>query len=162
MATDITATVDPRRGLVEARTPDGHIVAMDADPSDGGGTAAGPKETLLASLAACTAIDVAAILRKKRQHAATYEVIVHGTSQEEHPQVFTEITVEHRVGGAVTPEAVRRSVELSATKYCPVNAMLAAGDVTIEHRYRLEPAEGRMAEAVVAIVGPRGRVEVVG
>lgn len=162
MATDIVATVDPLGGRVEARTADGHLVAVDADPPDGGGTAAGPKETLLASLAACTAIDVAAILRKKRQPAATYEIAVRGIAREEHPRVFTEITVEHRLSGPSSPEAVRRSIELSATRYCPVNAMLAAGEVTIEHRYRLEPVEGDAVEAVVVIVGPHGRIEVVG
>lgn len=162
MATEIMATVDPLGARVVARTIDGHLVAMDPEPPDGGGTAAGPKETLLASLAACTAVDVAAILRKKRQPAATYEVAVQGTSAEEHPRVFTRIVVEHRVAGAVTPEAVRRSIELSATRYCPVNAMLAGGDVEIEHRYRLEPADGETLEAVVAIVGPRGRIEVIG
>ena len=162
MATEITARVDPGGGRVEARTPDGHIVAMDPDPPDGGGSAAGPKETLLASLAACTAVDVAAILRKKRQTATWYEVAVVGTSVDEHPRVFTRITLEHRVGGQVTPEALRRSIELSATRYCPVNAMLAAGEVTIEHRYRLEPDDGEAVRAVVAIVGPKSRVEVVG
>jgi putative redox protein len=162
VATEITASVDPHSGRVEARTPHGHLVAMATDPPDGDGSAAGPKETLLASLAACTALDVAAILRKKRQPAASYEVAVRGTSVEEHPRVFTEITVEHRVGGAVRPEALRRSIELSSTRYCPVNAMLAAGDVRIEHRYRLQPADGEVTEAIVTIVGPRGRIEIVG
>jgi putative redox protein len=154
--------VDPGGSRVEARTPDGHLVAMDVEPPDGGGSGAGPKETLLAALAACTAIDVAAILRKKRQPAMAYQVAVAGISVDEYPQVFTDITVEHRVGGAVTAEALRRSIELSATRYCPVNAMLAAGDVRIEHRYRLEPLEGEVMEALVAVVGPRGRVEVAG
>jgi len=162
VATEVLSSVDPRAARVVARTPDGHLITMDVDPPDGAGSAAEPKETLLASLAACTAIDVAAILRKKRQEAATYEVAARGTSVEEHPQVFTDITIEHRVRGAVTPEALRRSVELSATKYCPVNAMLAAGDVRIEHRYRLEPTEGEPVDAIVVIVGPRGRVEVLG
>jgi putative redox protein len=162
VVTEVLSSVDPRAARVVARTPDGHLITMDVDPPDGAGSAAGPKETLLASLAACTAIDVAAILRKKRQDATDYEVAARGISVADHPQVFTEITVEHRVRGAVTAEAIRRSVELSATKYCPVNAMLAAGDVRIEHRYRLEPTAGEPVEAVVVIVGPRGGVEVVG
>ena len=146
MATEITASVDPMRGRVVARTSDGHPVEMSTEPDDAE-TAADPKEMLLASLAACTAIDVAAILVKKRQPAMTYDIRVHAVSVEEHPRVYTDIAVEHRVRGAVTPEAVRRSVELSATKYCPVNAMLAAGDVKIEHRYRLEPDDGDVVEA---------------
>jgi hypothetical protein len=57
------------------------------------------------------------------------------------------------VEGDVDPEAVRRSVELSATKYCPVNAMLA-GRVRIEHRYRLSTPAGAVHRAVVAVLGP--------
>jgi len=57
---------------------------------------------------------------------------------------------------------IQERFELSATRYCPVNAMLAAGEVTIEHRYRLEPDDGEAVGAVVAIVGPKSRVEVVG
>jgi hypothetical protein len=63
--------------------------------------------------------------------------------------------VEHRVSGQVEPEALRRSIELSATRYCPVSAMLSAS-VRIEHWYRLTGAEGRTTEALVAVTGPKG------
>jgi len=155
MPTRIVATVDPARGRVDARTESGQRIAMDADPPDGDGSAAGPKETLLAALAGCTAMDVAAILRKKRQSVGGYEIAVSAESATEHPRVFTAITVEHRVTGDVDPEAVRRSVELSATRYCPVNAMLSKA-VTIEHWYRLTPADGSTVEALVAVIGPTG------
>lgn len=151
----ILATVDPTGCRVDARTPQGQPIAMDADPPEGRDSAAGAKETLLAALSGCTAADVASILRKKRQSAATYEIAVSAESAEEHPKVFTHIVVEHRVTGAVEPEALRRSIELSATKYCPVNAMLSAS-VTVEHRYRLEAAGGTVHEALVAVTGPDG------
>jgi putative redox protein len=155
MSTRILATVDPVRSRVDARTESGQPIAMDADPPDGDDSAAGPKETLLAALAGCTAMDVAAILRKKRQAVETYEIAVSAESATEHPRVFTAITVEHRVTGDVDPEAVRRSVELSSTRYCPVNAMLSKS-VTIEHWYRLTRSDGRIVEALVAVIGPAG------
>jgi uncharacterized OsmC-like protein len=155
MPTSIVATVDPARGRVDARTHDGHPIGMDADPPHGTGSAADPKDVVLAALAACTAMDVAAILRKKRQRAETYEIAVSAASAEEHPKVFTAITVEHRVGGAVEPEALRRSIELSSTRYCPVNAMLSKS-VTIEHWYRLTDEQGMRSEAMVSVVGPAG------
>src|SRR5918995_2388901 len=127
MPTRILVTVDPARSRVDARTEDGHPIAMDGDPPDGDGSAAGPKEALLAALAGCTAMDVASLLRKKRQVADSYEIEVSGETAEAHPRVFTTIRVEHRVGGAVEAEALRRSIELSATRYCPVSAMLSAG-----------------------------------
>ena len=155
MPTTITATVDPACSRTDVRTADGHRVTMDADPPEGGGSAARPKETLLAALAGCTAMDVASILRKKRQPAESYVVVVEGESADRHPKVFTSIRVEHQVIGDVQPEALRRSIELSATRYCPVNAMVSAS-VSVEHRYRLTSADGARHEAVVAVTGPEG------
>ena len=128
---------------------------LGTEPPEDGDPAPGPKETLLAALAGCTAMDVASILRKKRQAAESYEIAVSGDSADEHPKRFVAITVEHRVRGDVTPEALRRSIELSATKYCPINAMLSAS-CTIEHRYRLTGVEGEEHAALVAVTGPDG------
>ena len=152
MANSIVASVDPVTGRVGARTDDGRAIEMEAD----GRGAPSPVETLLASLAGCTAMDVVSILRKKRQEAVGYEIAIDGDRVEEHPRVFTAIRVEHRVRGMVEPEALRRSIELSATQYCPVNAMLSA-TARIEHRYRLVDADGREHAAVVAVIGPGGR-----
>jgi putative redox protein len=155
MTTSILATVDPARSRVEASTGDGNLVAMDTDPPEGDGSAARPKEVLLSALAGCTSMDVASILRKKRQSATGYQVAVSGESGDEHPRVFTTITVEHRVEGEVEAEALRRSIELSSTRYCPVNAMLSAS-ATVEHWYRLNDP-GLSGEAVlVAVTGPGG------
>jgi putative redox protein len=152
MSNRIVASVDPESGRGEARTESGMEVSLDGD----GLEAPSPIEGLLVSLAGCTAIDVASILRKKRQSAAEYEVVVDGDRVEEHPRVFTAIRVEHRVRGAVEPEALRRSIELSATTYCPVNAMLSAV-ARVEHRYRLIDEDGNEHEAVVTVLGPGGR-----
>ena len=133
---------------------------MDSDPTGSDGAAPEPKEILLAALAGCTSMDVASILRKKRQAAQRYEIHVSGESASEHPRVFTEITVEHVVAGDVEPEPLRRSIELSATRYCPVNAMLSAV-ARIEHRYRLTDAAGVSHAAIVAVVGPDRRIEVI-
>ena len=155
MPTRITATIDPARSLTEARTNVGHRIVMDGVPPEGDVEAPEPKETLLAALAGCTGMDVASILRKKRQRADRYEITVTGESADEHPRVFTTITLEHIVTGAVGAEALRRSIELSATRYCPVNAMLSAS-ATIEHRYRLTGEDGSASDALVAVTGPAG------
>lgn len=155
MSTRIVATIDPARGRSEARTEKGELIAMDADPPHGDDSAPSPKETLLAALAGCTAVDVASILRKKQQRAATYEVAVSGESADEHPKRFVAIAVEHRVSGDVEAEALRRAIELSATRYCPVSAMLSAG-ATLTHRYVLSGADGGSVDAVVVVTGPDG------
>ena len=44
----------------------------------------------------------------------------------------------HEVDGRDLSEAaIRRAIELSALKYCPVNAMFSAGATTVHHRYRI-------------------------
>jgi len=155
MPISIVASVDPASSRVDATTSGGRPINMDADPPEGDESAAAPKDVLLAALAGCTSMDVASILRKKRQAADSYEIAVEGDSAAEHPRVFATIRVEHRVRGAVEAEALRRSIELSATRYCPVVAMLSAV-ATIEHRYRLTDAGGTEHEALVAVTGPTG------
>lgn len=156
MATRIHAVVvDPQRSRMEVRTEHGQTIEMDADAPEGDDSAAGPKEALLAALAGCTGMDVASLLRKKRQEAASYELAINGESTAEHPRVFTTITVEHRVTGNVQAEALRRSIELSATRYCPVNAMLSA-TATVEHRFHLAAADGSTVEQLVVVTGPDG------
>ena len=85
----------------------------------------------------------------------SYRIAVTGEKRDEHPQVYTSIVIEHQVSGAVEPEALRRAVELSATTYCPVSAMLAHS-VRIEHRFRLVRETGDEVTALVAVTGPEG------
>ena len=157
MAVIVLATfVDPSAGLrVEATAGSGFSIVMGADEADLPATAATPREALLAALAGCTAMDVASILRKKRQQASSYRIsAVAETREDAHPHVFTKVLIEHQVEGRVEAEALRRSIELSATRYCPLIAMLSA-TVTIEHRYRLRE-DGASAErtALVLVTGP--------
>jgi putative redox protein len=151
----LATIVDPERRRVEAADPKGHLVVMDASPPDGEGLGMSPRAALLAALAGCTAMDVTSILRKKRQRVERYEIAVAGDEATEYPQVFTAIRVEHRFHGDADAEAIRRSVELSATRYCPVSALLSRG-VEIEHRYRLTRPDGTEAAALVAVTGPEG------
>ncbi|HET7704286.1 MAG TPA: OsmC family protein [Candidatus Limnocylindrales bacterium] len=132
---------------------------------DAGAGELSPVETLAASLAGCSAMDVASILGKKRQVWDLYRVEVAAEQRDEYPQVFTRIEVTHVVEGTVVLEsAVRRAVELSATKYCPVNAMVAAGATEVHHRFRMRctGAAPKEAEGEVAVTGPERQPTIVG
>ncbi|HEU0235268.1 MAG TPA: OsmC family protein [Candidatus Limnocylindrales bacterium] len=123
-----------------------------------------PVETVAATLAACSAMDVIAILIKKRQRVESYTVSVSAVQRSEYPQVLTRIEVVHEVAGAgISEEAVRRAIELSATTYCPVSAMLSAGETEIHHRYvvRATGAAPSEASGEVVVTGPYRRPEVV-
>jgi putative redox protein len=123
-----------------------------------------PVESIVVSLAACSAMDVIGILAKKRQVIYSYTIEAQAEQREEYPQILTRVEVVHVVEGTVVLEqAVRRAIELSATKYCPVNAMISAGATEIHHRFRLRctGAEPKEAEGEVIVTGPYRRPEVV-
>jgi putative redox protein len=102
----------------------GHNIIIDT-PS--GGTGPKPTELVAMGLAACTAMDVIGILRKKRQQVTRYEVKVEGDQADgQQPAVFTEFRIRHIVTGHnVEPKAVEDAIHLSETKYCSVGATLA-------------------------------------
>ena len=123
-----------------AHTRSGHTLTLDTIPENGG-QERGPRpmEMVLVALASCTAMDVISILRKMRQDVTAYEVRIRDVERAaEHPKVYTKITVEHAVRGRNLSEAnVARAVELSATTYCPVSAMLEKG-AAVKHVYVIE------------------------
>jgi len=117
----------------------GFSIPLGTDPALGGDNDGfRPMELIAIGLAGCTAMDTISILLKKRQEITSFEVIVHAERADEHPKVFTNITVEYLIEGhAVDPAAVERAIELSATKYCPAQAMLEKA-ARIEHKYSIK------------------------
>lgn len=116
-----------------------------------------PVETLATSLGACTAMDVISIAVKKRQVIDRYVVHVEAVQRDEYPRILTSVDVLHEVEGpGVDEAAIRRAIELSATKYCPLNATISAGPTTIHHRYRVRNTGGSPYEASgeVVVTGP--------
>jgi putative redox protein len=137
----------------------GHRLTMD-DAEGGGGPS--PIQTLLAALAGCTGMDVISILQKKRQAITAYTIETTADQRDEYPMVFTRMDVIHVIeGDAIDVTAVRRAIELSALKYCPVSAMLCAGTVELHHRYRVVTPDGTTNEGEVVVRGP-GAPAVVG
>ncbi len=106
-----------------------HTLPMDY-PLRAGEPAAGlkPLEVLLAALAGCAGNSMAVLLRKLEQPFSGLEVNVKGTRREEHPTVFTQITMEFLVRGKnVEPANVEKALRQSDDLICPVWAMLKPG-----------------------------------
>jgi putative redox protein len=161
MPTHKTVDLEHRGGMRFHAVPSsGHELDFDDRASNRGGS---PVETLLAALGSCSAMDVVSIALKKRQDLEAYRIHVSGDQRDEYPQVFTEIVVVHEVVGRnLSEEAIRRCIELSARKYCPVNAMLSAGATLVRHRYRIHSTGtgAYEAEGEVIATGPYARPDV--
>jgi putative redox protein len=113
-------------------------VQLGTDPAVGGDNdGMRPMELIAIGLAGCTAMDVISILQKKRQEVTGFEVRVNAQRADEHPKVFTHITIEYLIEGHnIDPAAVERAMELSETKYCPAQAMLGKV-LPIELKYKI-------------------------
>jgi putative redox protein len=148
-----TARYDGSGLRFTARTGSGHEIVLD---DSGGNAGPRPVEMLLVGQAGCTGMDVMSILQKKRQVVTSYEVSVSADQRDGQPAIYTRADVVHIVEGpAIDEGAVRRAIELSATKYCSVAAMLSAGTVEIHHRYRIVGSDGAVPiEGEVMVSGP--------
>jgi len=99
-----------------------HSVVLST-PDEGVGMK--PSELLLVALAACTAVDVVEILRKKRQDLQGLRITVSGEQDADPPWTFRRIHIHYALRGAgLTSEGVEQAIRLSEEKYCSVAATL--------------------------------------
>ena len=147
-----TVTLDGDDLRFVARSGSGHALVLDDGRGD---TGPRPAELIPMALAGCTAMDVISILRKKRQEVTSYEVRAEGIQMDDHPNAFTRIDVVHVVEGpAPDVDAVRRAIELSATKYCSVGATLSSGITEIHHGYVVRDGQAGSRPGEVIVLGP--------
>ena len=108
-----------------AETGSGFQVNLDSRSDIESMTAPSPMELQLVALGGCTAMDVISILRKMREDVTAYDVRLAGERAEEHPRVYTAVTIEHQLrGNSLDRDRVHRAIQLTMTRYCPVFAML--------------------------------------
>jgi putative redox protein len=140
----MNATVAWRQGMsFTGKADTGFEVPLGADAEVGGNDDGfRPLELMAVSLAGCTAMDVISILKKKKQEITGFDVKVQADQAEDYPRVFTQAVITYHVTGhAVDEAAVLRAIELSATKYCPAQAMLSKV-VPLELVYEIYEEEG--------------------
>lgn len=118
-------------------------IPLDSNPAArGDNSASSPMELIALGLAGCTAMDVISILQKKRQAVTDFQVTVDAPRAHEHPKVFTGAVINYLVTGREIDEAaLLRAIELSVTRYCPVQVMLSKA-FPMDLRYEIYEDEG--------------------
>ena len=126
----------------------GFSLPLGSDPSVGGANDGfRPLELMAISLAGCTAMDVISILRKKQQDVTAFEVSVDASQPQTHPHVFEHAAILYKVTGHNLDEAaVQRAIDLSATKYCPAQNMLAKA-FPIDLLYEIYETDGGLVKS---------------
>jgi putative redox protein len=120
----------------EAEFPSGRIILDSGNAA----LAPNPVQQLLASVAACQAMDVISLMRKKRQNVTAYQVHMSGERATEHPRRFLSMTVVHKLTGHhLSPGAIEDSLRLTVEKYCSVYHCIRP-DLPITTLYELTEA----------------------
>ncbi|MBL4887766.1 MAG: OsmC family protein [Flavobacteriaceae bacterium] len=103
----------------------GNNLIIDVGEEEGGsGAGYRPKSMMLSSLAGCSGLDVASLLKKMRVKVKDFNIVVNGELTEEHPKYYHSVSLDyHFYGDALNEEKINKAVELSIEKYCGVMAM---------------------------------------
>ena len=111
-----------------------HEVHMDASQKVGGAdSAARPLEVMLGALGGCTGMDVVSILRKMKTEPRSLQIEITDERAPEYPKVFTKLHLTYRVTGAVPEDNLKKAIDLSLSKYCPItNTLAGAVEITSE------------------------------
>ena len=115
----------------------GPTLLMDGEKQ----AAPSPVDALVASLAACSAIDVVDYLEKRRTPPTAASVSVRFSRAADYPRRLTELHLTYRVTTDSPREHVERAVQLSFDKYCSVAGSLAP-DTRISWDVELSPPMG--------------------
>lgn len=118
---------------MQFKASDGKLsMTMDAKSPIGSDTALTPKQLFLASIMGCSAMDVVSLMRKYKQDMKSFHIDAQAPLKEGHPAVFTHISIQYRLDGAIELEKAFEAAKLSMTKFCGVSAMVST-DVPIEY-----------------------------
>lgn len=109
----------------ESNNPSGLNLTIDAGSDDGGeGNGFRPKALMLSSLAGCSGLDVASLIRKMKLEVDEFTIETIGHLTDEHPKIYEAVTIEYHFHGSnLKEDKLQRAVDLSIEKYCGVTEM---------------------------------------
>lgn len=123
--------------LFESVAPEGTVMIDAAEENGGQGKGLRPKAIMLTSLAGCTAMDVASLLKKMRAEVADFKIEVEANLTDEHPKIYDKVKVIYKFYGTdFQKDKIEKAVNLSVNQYCGVMEMFRKfADVSIDIQY---------------------------
>jgi putative redox protein len=124
-------------GSFSASDSDGHVSLIQTH-SEKDAKALSPSQLFLASMGACSAVDLVTILSKRRKKLESLNVTVEGERAEGFPARYTKISLLYRVKGeGIEMEELKRALNLSMEKYCSF-ALTVKNSAPVEWSFRVE------------------------
>ncbi|MFS4468963.1 OsmC family protein [Maribacter sp. 2210JD10-5] len=109
----------------ESSNPSGHNLTIDIAKEDGGdGSGFRPKALMLSSLAGCSGLDIASLIKKMKLDVDDFHIETIANLTDEHPRYYDKVTIEYHFHGKnLAEKKLQRAVDLSIETYCGVMEM---------------------------------------
>ena len=109
----------------ESDNPSGHTLKIDVDAENGGENSGHrPKALMLTSLAGCSGLDVASLMKKMKLEVRAFEIQTEANLTDEHPKFYDAVTISyHFFGQNLVEDKLQKTVVLSVERYCGVMEM---------------------------------------
>lgn len=109
----------------ESDNPSGHTLKIDVDAENGGENSGHrPKALMLTSLAGCSGLDVASLMKKMKLEVRAFEIQTEANLTDEHPKFYDAVTISyHFFGTNLVEDKLQKTVDLSVERYCGVMEM---------------------------------------
>ncbi len=116
----------------------GHSIVFDS--VEGTAKGIGPMRAVLASLGACTGMDIIAVLHKRNQKLSSLKIYLSGNRPEHGlPKPWTAIHIKYVLTGeSLEKKYVEEAIKDSTEKFCSVGATLQP-TAKITHSYEIVP-----------------------
>lgn len=93
-----------------------------------------PTQLLALAMGSCSSSDVLSILQKKRQEVTRYRCTVAYDREQEHPRILKNPIIHYQIWGEVDPEAAKRAVFLSMSKYCNISITVKRAGINVGYK----------------------------
>ena len=115
-----------------------HRTVFDSKPTGVETAGPTPMEVFLQALGACSAMDIAHILTKRRKKIDRFTVEVEGIRASDFPKIFTDIKLKFTISGeGIKDYDIQRAVSLSCNKLCSIMAMIDTSKTKINVEYEV-------------------------
>ena len=115
-----------------------HLTIYDSAPAGESTAGPTPMQVFLQALAACSAMDIVSIIKKRRLTIDKFTVEVTGERVDTYPKIYKSININYIISGeGINDKEMNRAVDLSVNKFCSALGMIDMSKTNVEVSYEI-------------------------
>ena len=115
-----------------------HLNIYDSAPAGESTAGPTPMQVFLQALAACAAMDIVAIIKKRRRTIDKFVVEVTGERVDTYPKIYKTINIKYIISGdGINDKEMNRAMDLSVNKLCSIMGMMDRNKTDVKVSYEI-------------------------